>query len=903
MCINEGANTGDKTRYEDLTPEERSVWDVWEQYAKEIGFEKEDPEDSSKEPAEKGFSVYWQLGEIGADGFSDILCALLGSREKQVSLWEQCEDPEIDREIYDKLSKDFLDHDGKNGLNDSQSEAIEKALRNPITFIQGPPGTGKTYTICHLMAKIAASGKTAAIISNNSAAIDTIEEKLTNQFCNLYEKTAKLGNKNVRGKFSEERGDKAFQFCSPSGKRRETNVVSEPFLEKYPLVLSTIHSLRTLFKDSKGLKYDYVIIDETSQVPVMLGFLAASCAKHLVLVGDEEQLHAFYDKDAIKDAIKDDNYDHIEKWRLPKGLESFYGFAWNALGKQNKEKTEVFLAEHYRCHPGIIRFCKEHVYDKLEGKNLKICTKDYDTSTDCPITVFYYNGEYDERCSIETSDEDSKKGSKHNMRQIQILKHILEAKPGDDLYDHFDELNASKNAVSFLTPFRGQQKEIKDLLESLSEEPTEEMICGDNGDNEDNEDNEEEKKLKDIPKFLTIHKSQGKEWDRVYFLPVEDGDWEWPWSQKKNMINVMASRAKRELIIITSTRLMSKTLQEKLTKQYIPPRHESWQKTEEEMSEEERQAWEKRKEGERFLQELLDYAWDNGGRFVDVKVHSIFDSAPVVKAFQNDGKDLKRISVPELCFYDELKKYMGKTLGSDYEKDNIRIYREANIGACIDDIDDFINKELNNDVKINDLINKLNELQETEKGIIQRVNDTLKEKGYKKGLKGRDTIDLDDFTLRGFIEKARYDFIVCDSDDEVKLIIEIQGAPHRYLDDLGAHNKLNEYLKEIDEEAVVNERDNLRIQHNQLRDDLKKIITSKLIAKRRYLSLSNDGSIWDLHENGEMDSKLVHEKLTTQSKKHLVYHREKGGKINDDTKTIEKVYRDFQAWKKEKNYL
>ena len=55
---------------------------------------------------------------------------------------------------------------------------------------------------------------------------------------------------------------------------------------------------------------------------------------------------------------------------------------------------------------------------------------------------------------------------------------------------------------------------------------------------------------------LTIHRSQGREFDSVYLLPVEDGNWEWPWSQGGRLVNVAASRAKEELVVILSTKLM-----------------------------------------------------------------------------------------------------------------------------------------------------------------------------------------------------------------------------------------------------------------------------------------------------------------------------------------------------------
>jgi RecA/RadA recombinase len=60
------------------------------------------------------------------------------------------------------------------------------------------------------------------------------------------------------------------------------------FLEEYPVVLSTTHSLKTSL--SPDCLYDLVIVDEASQVDVTTGVLALSCAKRAVIVGDEKQL-------------------------------------------------------------------------------------------------------------------------------------------------------------------------------------------------------------------------------------------------------------------------------------------------------------------------------------------------------------------------------------------------------------------------------------------------------------------------------------------------------------------------------------------------------------------------------------------------------------------------------------
>ena len=57
-----------------------------------------------------------------------------------------------------------------------------------------------------------------------------------------------------------------------------------PFIQEYPLILSTTYSLRTCA--SANYLFDYVIMDEASQVNIVTGALALSCAKNAVIVGD-----------------------------------------------------------------------------------------------------------------------------------------------------------------------------------------------------------------------------------------------------------------------------------------------------------------------------------------------------------------------------------------------------------------------------------------------------------------------------------------------------------------------------------------------------------------------------------------------------------------------------------------
>lgn len=62
---------------------------------------------------------------------------------------------------------------------------------------------------------------------------------------------------------------------------------SEEILREYPITLSTTFSARTSLKK---VTYDYLIMDEASQVDIVTGALALSVARNAVIVGDQKQL-------------------------------------------------------------------------------------------------------------------------------------------------------------------------------------------------------------------------------------------------------------------------------------------------------------------------------------------------------------------------------------------------------------------------------------------------------------------------------------------------------------------------------------------------------------------------------------------------------------------------------------
>lgn len=142
---------------------------------------------------------------------------------------------------------------------------------------------------------------------------------------------------------------------------------SEEFTREYPVVLSTTYSIKGTL--SIEHIYDYLIVDEASQVDLATGVLAFSCARNIVIVGDLKQLPNVLTEDDIRtsDAIWQ-KYSLDERYRF-----STHSLLSSAL-EIWQDAPATLLREHYRCHPKIINFCNQKFY---HGQ-LIVMTKDHD---------------------------------------------------------------------------------------------------------------------------------------------------------------------------------------------------------------------------------------------------------------------------------------------------------------------------------------------------------------------------------------------------------------------------------------------------------------------------------------------------------------------------------------------
>lgn len=174
---------------------------------------------------------------------------------------------------------------------------------------------------------------------------------------------------------------KAALYESFSNKKRETYALpdfyykSNLFITDYPVIMSTTYSLKRCL--DKEILYDYVIIDEASQVDLATGALALSCAKRAVIVGDIKQL-----PNVVTNDLKFRTDVIFSTYKLKEAYRYSSNSLLSALLELFPTMPKTLLREHYRCHPKIIEFCNQKFYN-----NQLIVLSEY-TNNRQPLMVY-----------------------------------------------------------------------------------------------------------------------------------------------------------------------------------------------------------------------------------------------------------------------------------------------------------------------------------------------------------------------------------------------------------------------------------------------------------------------------------------------------------------------------------
>lgn len=200
-------------------------------------------------------------------------------------------------------------------------------------------------------------------------------------------------------------------------------------LAEYPVILSSTFSSRNSLNPK--VVYDYLIMDEASQVDIATGALALSCARNAVIVGDTKQL-----PNVVTDDIKARAKAIFDSFHISGGYQYTKSFLQSVLDVMpNVKKT--LLREHYRCHPKIINFCNQKFY---RGE-LIIMTKDM--------------GEKDVLLAVKTAVGNHERDH-YNQRQIDVIKNEI-----------IPQYISNREETGIISPYRKQtealNREIPDI--------------------------------------------------------------------------------------------------------------------------------------------------------------------------------------------------------------------------------------------------------------------------------------------------------------------------------------------------------------------------------------------------------------------------------------------------------
>lgn len=261
----------------------------------------------------------------------------------------------------------------------------------------------------------------------------------------------------------------------------------EDFTRRFPVILSTVHSI--LNSAPRGYLFDYLIIDESSQVDIVTASLAFSCCKNAVIIGDTRQLSHITVKQVDKVAE-----DLIHQQNISKA----YDYKLNVLASiitlfDNNTLPHTLLKEHYRCQPKIIEFCNQKFY---QGQ-LVIMSKEKEEDQP-PFKVY---------TTVSGNHVREIGGKFLNQRQIDLVAQEIVAPLLEREYPE----------IGIISPYRYQADEMG-------------------------------KQLPGTVEVDTIHKFQGREKERIVFTTVKNKLDQF--MDDPNLVNVAVSRAKSQFIVV-----------------------------------------------------------------------------------------------------------------------------------------------------------------------------------------------------------------------------------------------------------------------------------------------------------------------------------------------------------------
>lgn len=207
------------------------------------------------------------------------------SRPKEVTLIQHAEI--IPRSILNSL-KEQITNPSKIGMDlisrESDVETEDEScvpnyiktvskMHSSFLVLQGAPGAGKTYSGKNIIKYLLDQGKTVAITSNSHSAINNLFEAVEHK---------DLKGAKIYSKDAQKADHKQIENITVSGKE------IDGYVTDYNVVGGTCFSLSKI----KHRKFDFLIVDEASQLKMAFLLAVSRIAHNVIILGDQNQLQS-----------------------------------------------------------------------------------------------------------------------------------------------------------------------------------------------------------------------------------------------------------------------------------------------------------------------------------------------------------------------------------------------------------------------------------------------------------------------------------------------------------------------------------------------------------------------------------------------------------------------------------
>ena len=324
--------------------------------------------------------------------------------------------PLVEKLILNKPNPEFLAKI-KDENNSEKIYNFAKKLDSSYLAIQGPPGTGKSTYLGEVIAKLHNDGKKIGIVGPSYKATLNLVKKITPHLTKTQHVNFIGGGKELQNEIASLDKIKIIKSLNEADSRliaTYVNSISHANYRQY---------------------FDYIVIDEVGQVPLVTTIAVSESTQNLVLIGDPNQLP------------------QVRNGSHPNGngvstLEHLIGESTTLP----KDKG-LFLNTTYRMHDDINSFISSYFYD---DKLL--------SHSDTNLRYLKNEESYFKSTGIEFVSVPHKGNTQESQEEVEAVNKIINKLLNSTIVEQGKERNVVENDILVVSPYNLQVFEISKKL-------------------------------------------------------------------------------------------------------------------------------------------------------------------------------------------------------------------------------------------------------------------------------------------------------------------------------------------------------------------------------------------------------------------------------------------------------